>query len=64
MTQLEKIKRDAQAAANRDGRPVAVFNLNLYNPLYVMRHVAAGAAAPKDALFVALPAGANTEPTT
>jgi hypothetical protein len=37
MTPLEQITVRAQHAANREGRPMAVLNLNSYSPLYVVR---------------------------
>ena len=60
MNQLDKIKRDAQSAANRSGDPVAVFNLNPYSPLYVMRSLPAHAGVPKNAVFVAYPSTTAT----
>ena len=37
MTQLEQIKARAQSDANREGKPLAILNLNPYAPLYVIR---------------------------
>lgn len=35
---LTRARRDAQADANRDGKPVAIFNLNTVgSPMYVRR---------------------------
>ncbi len=46
-TKLEQVKRQAQATADRDGEPVAVFNLNLSGArMLVIR--AAGSFAGED----------------
>lgn len=37
MNELEKIKARAQADANREGKPLMIFNLNRFSPLYVIR---------------------------
>jgi hypothetical protein len=35
--QLEKVKGRAQFAANLEGKPMAILNLNQFSPLYVIR---------------------------
>ena len=37
MSDLEKIKATAQRDADRTGKPMAVYNLNRFSPLYVVR---------------------------
>lgn len=39
MNKLEKIRKLAKQDANRIGRPLAILNLNSFNPLYVVREV-------------------------
>jgi len=51
MNALERIKRDAQATANREGKPMVVYNLNCYAPLYVIRDYRDGAETKRE--FVA-----------
>jgi hypothetical protein len=34
---LERVTRQAQETADREGRPMIVINLNRYSPLYVIR---------------------------
>jgi hypothetical protein len=34
----EKAIANAQSAANREGKPMVVLNLNRYSPLYVVRY--------------------------
>ena len=34
---LDKVKLEAQRAANRENKPMCVLNLNHYSPLYVVR---------------------------
>lgn len=42
---LERVRRDAQRTANRDSKPVAIYNLNrVGQPLYVIRNAPAGEA--------------------
>lgn len=47
---LEKLKGRAAAAANETGKPHAVYNLNRYAPLYVVREYKGG-----EAEFIAYP---------
>lgn len=37
MDKLDKIRVIAQRDADRTGKPLAILNLNRYNPLYVIR---------------------------
>jgi len=37
MTQLEKIRALAKRDANNTGKPLVIYNLNRFNPLYVVR---------------------------
>lgn len=56
MATLEKIKLDAARTANREGKPMAVLNLNQYNPLYVIRtYDAARMDGHKDLVWVVHP---------
>lgn len=50
MHNLESIRREAQAAADRDGRAMVILNLNRFSPLYVVRSVWHGAES--DSAFV------------
>jgi hypothetical protein len=49
MASLDQIKRQAQATANREQRPMAVINLNRVGlPLYVIRDVPSEAAIERE----------------
>jgi hypothetical protein len=37
MITLDNIRKSAQREADRDRRPMTIFNLNRYSPLYVVR---------------------------
>lgn len=51
MNNLEQIKAAAQRDANREGRPMVIYNLNPHSPLYVVRSYKPGCEAHFD--FVA-----------
>ena len=39
MNSLNRVRNMAQSKANEYGRPMAILNLNVYSPLYVVREV-------------------------
>jgi hypothetical protein len=39
MTKLEQVRQLAKRDATRCGRPLAILNLNPFNPLYVVREI-------------------------
>lgn len=42
MNSLQKIRIKAKQTANNEGNPVAIYNLNQYSPLYVIRRPPTG----------------------
>jgi len=52
MTKLERLRVVAQQAADRDGKPKVILNLNRYSPLYVVRDAIEGEVRKPESVVV------------